>query len=186
MGKRIPVLVAASGGIDSTALIHRYLSEKEVVRAIHFDYGQPSRRSEREAVGRACRHYRVKVTFAKLGIRMLPRGYELLGRNALFVIAGASMGPPPLRVSLGIHRGPEYYDVTPRFVSDMQRVLDGYFGGTVVLEAPFLSDTKKDIVDYCKRKRVPLHMTYSCQKKNAPPCGRCPSCLDRQRYLGSK
>lgn len=184
MRKRIPVLVAASGGIDSTALIHKYVAEKETVRAIHFQYGQPSRLSEEEAARRVCKYYGVKIEVLKFGFRMTPRGYELLGRNALFALVAASVGPPPLRVSLGIHQGPNYYDVTPRFVSDLQRVLDGYFGGTVVLEAPFLGYTKKDIVGYGKRRRIPLRLTYSCQRKNSPPCGRCPSCLDRQKLLG--
>jgi 7-cyano-7-deazaguanine synthase len=114
------------------------------------------------------------------------RGYEFLGRNALFVLAAGSLGPPPLRVSLAINRGPEYYDISPRFLIDCQRMLDGYFGGTVVLEAPFVDYSKKDIIRYCKRRKVPLNITYSCQKKNSPPCGRCPTCLDRERYLGEK
>lgn len=176
--------VLASGGIDSTALVHRYVSAKEQVRIIHYQYGQFNRRSELESIEAVCKHYRLKPNVIKLGFRMFLRGYEMLGRNALFVLVAASLDPSPSRISLGIHQGPEYYDTSPSFVSDCQRLLDGYFGGTVVLEAPFVKFSKRDIVNYCKKRRVPLNLTYSCQKKNAPPCGKCPSCLDRERYFG--
>lgn len=186
MPKHIPVTVLASGGIDSTALIHLYISRREQVRVIHYQYRQPSGRSELNSLELICKHYGVKPIITRLGFRMVLRGYELLGRNALFVLVAASLSPPPSRISLGIHRGPEYYDVSPRFVADCQRMLDGYFGGTVVLEAPFADFSKWDIISNCKKRRVPLHLTYSCQKKNSPPCGQCPSCLDRQDYLGNK
>ena len=176
--------VLASGGIDSTALIHRYLSAKDDVRIIHYQYGQFNSRSELESIEAVSKHYRLKPNVIKLGFRMFLRGYEMLGRNALFVLVAASLAASPARISLGIHLGPEYYDTSLSFVSDCQRLLDGYFGGTVVVEAPFVGYSKQDVVDYCRKRRVPLRLTYSCQKKNAPPCGKCPSCLDRERYLG--
>lgn len=186
MRKGIPVVVLASGGIDSTALIHRYTAAREHVRIVHFQYGQPSGRSEYKSINLVSGHYGLKAKVVRLGFKMVLRGNELLGRNALFVLIAASLTPPPARISLGIHRGPEYYDISPGFVTDCQRVLDGYYGGTVSLEAPFLNNTKSDIIGYCKRKRIPMHLTYSCQMKNSPPCGRCPSCLDRKEYLGDK
>ena len=186
MRKVIPVVVLASGGIDSTALIHRYKAAGEQIKIIHFQHGQPSGRSEYRAVRLVSRRYGLKVKVVRLGFNMFLRGNELLGRNALFVLIASSLSPPPARISLGIHQGPEYYDISPGFVADCQRILDGYFGGTVSLEAPFLNDTKLDIINYCRRGKVPLHLTYSCQMKNSPPCGRCPSCLDRREYLGEK
>lgn len=184
MRKGVPVTVLASGGIDSTALIHRYTVARQRIKIVHFQHGQPSAQSELRAVKLVSRHYGLKGKVVKLGFRMFLRGNELLGRNALFVLIAASLGPPPSRISLGIHQGPEYYDISPGFVADCQRVLDGYFGGTVSLEAPFLNDTKQDIVNYCKKRKIPLRLTYSCQMKNSPPCGHCPSCLDRKEYLG--
>lgn len=175
----------ASGGIDSTALIHKYISAKASVRIIHFQYGQRNSRSELVSLRSVSKHYGLKPTVIRLGFRMSLRGYELLGRNALFVLVAASVGVAPSRISLGIHGGPEYYDTSPNFVVDCQRILDGYFGGTVVLEAPFIGMEKADVVSYCKRRGIPLHLTYSCQTKNAPPCGVCPSCKDRERFLGA-
>lgn len=186
MRKKVPVTVLASGGIDSTALLHKYLAAGERVRVFHFQYGQPNRVSELKSLRKVCKHYGLRVKVIKLDFDMFHRGYELVGRNALFVLTAASLGPPPSRIGLGIHRGLEYYDVTPQFVVDCQRILDGYYGGAVVVDAPFVRGTKSDIIRYCKRCRVPLHLTYSCQMKNSPPCGQCPSCLDRRRYLGNK
>jgi len=184
--KKIPVAILASGGIDSTALIHRYRVAKDPVHVVHFQYGQPSGRSELKSVKLVCKHFNVKLAIVNLGFRMFLRGYEFLGRNALFVLAACSLGPPPLRVCLGLNRGPEYYDISQRFVTDCQRLLDGYFGGTVVLEAPLVDYSKRDIIRYCKQRQIPLGLTYSCQAKNSPPCGHCPSCLDREKFLGEK
>lgn len=175
----------ASGGIDSTALIHNYLSKGETVRLLHFQYGQPSSRGELNAIKKIAHHYRLNFQIVRLGFRMFMRRYEFLGRNALFVLTASSLGPPPLRIALGINRGPEYYDISPRFVANCQQILDGYFAGTVALEAPFVELSKHDIIKFCLRKRIPLNLTYSCQKKNSP-CGECPSCLDRKIFLGTR
>lgn len=182
----IPITILSSGGIDSTALIHRHISKRKSIRLIHFQYRQPNRRSELKAVKSISKHYGVGVDIVKLGFGMFRRGYELVGRNAAFALVASFIVPPPSRIAIGIHRGPEYYDTSSRFITDCQRILDGYFNGTVVLEAPFVNLSKRDIVSYCKKRRIPLQLTYSCQVKNDPPCRRCPSCLDRMSYLGSK
>ena len=186
MRKKVPVTVLVSGGIDSTALLKKYLSARETIRAIHFQYGQASGKSELKAVRVVCKHYSQSLHVVNLGFRMVLRGDEFLGRNALFVLAASAIETPPSRISIGIHAGPEMYDTTRLFVADCQRLLDGYFNGTVVLEAPFVDYRKEDIISYSKKMNVPLDLTYSCQRRSFSPCGGCPSCLDRQRYLGTR
>jgi 7-cyano-7-deazaguanine synthase len=134
-----------------------------------------------QAVKSICDYYGVELKTIRLGFR-LRRDYEFLGRNTIFVIVAASLGPALFRISIGINRGPEYYDITQTFVSDCQKVLDGYFGGTVIIEAPFVNYSKREIIDFSRRRRVPLNLTFSCQEKNEPPCGKCPSCMDRKKY----
>jgi 7-cyano-7-deazaguanine synthase len=185
MKGKVPVMVLGSGGIDSTALIQRYASAREKTKVVHFQYGQANGKSELKAVRAICKHYGLRPHVVNLGFRMVLRGYELLGRNALFVLIASAIENPPNRISIGIHAGPEMYDTTRLFVADCQRLLDGYFNGTVVLEAPFADYEKGDIISYCKKAKVPLKLTYSCQRKNFSPCGSCPSCLDRQTYLGT-
>jgi 7-cyano-7-deazaguanine synthase len=175
------VLVLLSGGIDSAATLAVYRRQMAEVSAVHFDYGQPARRSEWEAAEAIAGHYGVPITRIRLGVRPRVRDGEFFGRNALFVLAAAAtVGQGPLVIAAGLHTASPYYDTTSAFVGDLQRILDGYAGGSVTFAAPFLETTKKDIVQYARRHRVPLRLTYSCERRNAPPCGACFSCLDRK------
>jgi 7-cyano-7-deazaguanine synthase len=174
------VTVLLSGGIDSAATIAAFRKQHAAIDAIFFDYGQPARRSEWEAAQAIGRHYRIEVVRAKLGFRLTSRDGEFFARNALLTLAAAATRPlGPVVVAMGLHSSSPYYDTTPSFVADVQRLLDGYSGGTVTFVAPFLEMTKKAVVQFARRHRVPLHLTYGCETRNAPACGRCRSCEDR-------
>lgn len=174
------VTLLASGGIDSTALLDFYKRNGYDVTCVHFQYGQPSESSEFEAVKQVCERYSSHLVITRLGFGLMLVGDEVMLRNTIFVVAAAAMRPSPKRISLGIHRGSPYYDCTPSFLADVQRVLDGYFAGTVRLEAPFIDFGKDDIIRYAKQRKIPLSLTYSCLRKNAPECGECQACKDRR------
>lgn len=174
------VTVLLSGGIDSAATVAAFRKQHAAIDAVFFDYGQPARRSEWEAAQAIGHHYRIEVVRAKLGFRLTSRDGEFFGRNALLTLAVAATRPPgPVVVAMGLHSSSPYYDTRSAFVADVQRLLDGYSGGTITVAAPFLETTKKAIVQFARRHRVPLHLTYSCERRNAPACGRCQSCEDR-------
>lgn len=173
-----------SGGIDSTALIDLYLRQKNIVECVHFQYGQANAESEKNAFEQIIAFYGVKGAIINLDFSMNKRQDELIGRNALFVLIAGFTAQPPSRIAIGIHRGTPYYDCTVAFVTDCQKILDGYFSGIVRLEAPFVDLTKVEIINYCKSFKVPLNLTYSCQRKNYPPCKQCSSCLDRKMLDG--
>lgn len=180
---RPPVLVLLSGGIDSACTLAAYRADHHPARAIFVDYGQPARRSERAAAQAIARHYRVPLSFVKLGVRLPGDNGEFFGRNALLVILGGAVeSNRPLIVALGIHSASPYYDTTSAFASDAQRLLDGYARGAITLGAPFITMSKRTVVGYARRHRVPLRLTYSCERRNAPACGECPSCEDRSAF----
>lgn len=177
---RSHVTVLLSGGIDSAATIAAFRKQHAALDAMFIDYGQPSRQSEWEAAQAIGHHYRIEVVRVKLGFRLTSRDGEYFARNALLTLAAAATRPlDPVVVAMGLHSSMPYYDTTPSFVADVQRLLDGYSGGTVTLAAPFLEMTKKAVVQFARRHRVPLHLTYSCERRNAPACGQCRSCDDR-------
>ncbi len=186
MGFEDKVLILASGGIDSTALIDFYLKEKIEVECIFFDYGQPARDTERESVSSVTSHYRVNLHVFILPFSLTQRNREYLGRNALFILAAASiMGSVFNRIAIGINASSHYYDCSPMFITEIQPILDGYFAGSLILEAPFQYFIKSQIIEYCRNNRVPIEKTYSCLLQNAPACGKCESCIDRREYLGT-
>ena len=180
---RNSVVLLVSGGIDSSALIDFYLRQKENFLCVHFQYGQASERSERQAVVKVCSHYNVDYEISNLFFPMTERKDELIFRNLLFILAACSLKDPPLRIALGIHAGTQYYDCTRSFLQDCQKILDGYYSGLVNVEAPFIDYSKRDIIKFCETNDVPLNLTYSCLMQNEPPCGQCKPCRDRIKFL---
>ena len=181
--KRCVVLM--SGGIDSSATLVACQSLGGSASGIFLDYGQPAARSEWEAAQRVADYYQIEIDRVELGLKLASTRGEFFGRNALFVLTAAgAITERPLTIALGIHALTDYYDTTPLFVKHMERLLNGYSGGSVTLSAPFLADTKAEIIRYAMEKSVPLHLTYSCERQNAPACAECPSCRDRIEING--
>lgn len=177
------VNVLLGGGIDSTALIAFYLSRGSSVRGIHFNYNQPSFKGESHAVLALTQHYDIPLTAIDLGLQIACTQGEYHCRNAILLFSAASILPSKKgRFAIGIHAGTPYYDCSKKFVEDMQRVFDGYFAGSVQIEAPFVEFTKKDVFKYCKIAKVPINLTFSCERRGDIPCGECPSCLDRKEW----
>ncbi len=183
MGLHTVVLV--SGGIDSSATIAVCQDADPIVSGLFVDYGQPAAESEWEAAQRIASHYQIEIDKVKLGVSLVSNSGEFFGRNALLILTAAgAIAQRPLTVALGIHALTDYYDTTPLFVKHMQRLLNGYSGGSVTLSVPFLADTKPEVVRFGRENSVPLHLTYSCERQNAPACAACPSCLDRIEING--
>ena len=180
MKDSVTTIVLMSGGIDSASVVVAYRHRGLQPSGVFVDYGQASARSEWSAAQDIARHYGVAIRKARLGFRLASQQGEFYVRNALLVLAAAGMMEArPLQIALGIHALSEYYDTTPLFLRHMQRILNGYFGGSVALTAPFLAESKAGVIEFAKRNHVPLELTYSCEVQNAPECGRCPSCRDR-------
>ena len=173
-------VILMSGGIDSTSVVAACRDAGTQLSGIFVDYGQPAARSEWSAVQKIARYYGVAVRRVPLGFRLASHEGEFFARNALLILTAAGIAEDrPLQIALGVHALSQYYDTTPLFLRQMQRVLDGYFGGSVALSTPFLADTKAEVIRFAKDNGVPLSLTYSCEIQNAPECGQCPSCRDR-------
>jgi 7-cyano-7-deazaguanine synthase len=125
-------------------------------------------------------YYKIELSFATCNFSNNFSNGELIGRNG-FLVLTAIMANPEFKglMSMGIHSGTPYYDCTPAFVKDMNRIVESYTNGQVKLNAPFLEWDKGMIYEYCKDEDVPVNMTYSCEN-GVEPCGNCLSCLDRR------
>lgn len=170
-----------SGGIDSTALVAFYLSRGLLVKGFHFNYGHPSFAAEKRAVEKISSHYKIPVTEIDLGLSIVSNKGEYYCRNATLLFSAASISSSKsARFAIGIHKGTPYYDCSKAFVDDIQRIFDGYFSGSVQIEAPFLELTKSEILSLCGELKVPVEITYSCERSSDIPCGECSSCIDRR------
>ncbi|PFD32675.1 ATPase [Bacillus cereus] len=175
------ILILVSGGIDSTALIHHYISQGFNIKGIHFNYGQVACKKEEQAAGFIGQYYNVEIETKNFGFALDHIKGEYVARNSLFILAACNLLPKTYsKIGIGIHSGTPYYDCSRTFVNDCQKILDGYFGGTVIIETPFLLYDKRSILKYCLRNQVPIELTYSCEFNDEEPCGECPSCKDRR------
>ncbi|SFF72568.1 7-cyano-7-deazaguanine synthase [Halobacillus alkaliphilus] len=180
--KKKNVSILLSGGLDSTTLIEYYKQYNYEINGIHFQYNQSAKNTEWEACKNIANYYDIEVKNLKLGLPILNFEGQIQCRNSLFIFGAAANIKPSENVTLayGAHSGTPYYDCSINFVSSAQTILDGYFGGTVSIEAPFIRWSKEDILKFSLMKKVPIELTYSCEKKEYIECGKCPSCLDRR------
>lgn len=175
-------IVLLSGGLDSTACIAFYKDIGFYIIPLFIDYGQRPAEKEHLAAKKISKYFGINLNTLKLSHKSIISTGELSGRNALFVLS-ALLTSPNFNgiISLGIHSGTDYYDCTPQFVSDLQRLIDGYASGKVLVGAPFIKWYKKDIYRYAKDKALPIGETYSCENGFEQPCGYCSSCLERSQ-----
>ena len=176
--------ILLSGGIDSMACTYYYLKLGYEVEGVFCNYGQPAFASEYNAAKSISNYYSIPLhVITTTGTKDSITG-EICGRNALLVVEALfHIGFGEYKIILGIHDGTGYSDCSRLFVDEINRVLDLYSGGTIVTEAPFVDLYKSEIIQFCKDNKLPIELTYSCENGTVPPCGACPSCLDRKELL---
>ena len=108
-------------------------------------------------------------------------------RNGLFLSVAASMALSRGCQVLyyGAHRddaaGNAYPDCSRDFYEAMNRaVIEGSGHGLEIL-APFIDCNKTQIVKEGLKLGVPYQYTWSCYEGKDAPCGKCGTCLDRQK-----
>lgn len=172
-------LVLLSGGLDSTACVHFYVSHGFEVHALFLDYGQSAATQEARAAANIAKHYDVPLALlACTGPRPKTAGL-ILGRNAFLVFAALmEFSSSSGLIALGIHSGTAYFDCSEPFLELVQGIVNAYADGRIRVSAPFLSWHKSHIWDYCLASDVPISLTYSCELGQQQPCGECMSCED--------
>ena len=177
-------LVLLSGGIDSFACASYFLERKIAVSCLFIDYGQNAAIPEWKAAQAAAKHLGLPIHSAEFRSGRAYGSGEILARNA-FLIFAALLSNQDFKgvLSLGIHGGTGYYDCGDSFLKQMDTIISTYTDGAARLDCPFSAIGKNDIVDYGTRHRLPLEITYSCERGTLPPCGNCLSCKDRNASL---
>ena len=178
-------LVLSSGGVDSSTLLALAVKRfgAENVFALSISYGQRHEK-EIESAKAVAAHYGVEQRFLDLSAIFADSDCSLLEhssqdvpeesyaeqideadgstvstyvpfRNGLFLSSAASMA-----LSLGASVGT---------------------AGQLHMEAPFVSWSKADIVKCGLELDVPYELTWSCYEGGERPCGKCGTCIDRNR-----
>lgn len=108
-------------------------------------------------------------------------------RNGLFLSSAASIALSHgcSKIMYGAHAddaaGAAYPDCSLDFVNAMNQAIYLGSGNQLTIEAPFVSLTKADVVKKGLELGVPYELTWSCYEGGEKPCGKCGTCIDRQR-----
>jgi len=93
-------------------------------------------------------------------------------------------------VGIGVHAvDTPYPDCRPEFIASAEAAINA--GSVLVAKrkvrihvwAPFLGMSKRDIALLGKELGVPYEETSSCYRGTLPPCGECPTCIQREEAL---
>lgn len=108
-------------------------------------------------------------------------------RNGLFLSSAASIALSHgcSKIMYGAHAddaaGAAYPDCSLDFVNAMNQAIYLGSGNQLTIEAPFVSLTKADVVKKGLELGVPYELTWSCYEGGEKPCGKCGTCIDRER-----
>ena len=110
-------------------------------------------------------------------------------RNGLFLSMAAafadSLFHDEVELYIGVHSddaaGHAYADCSAQFVAAMSAAVRIGTYDKVHLVAPFLCQSKADVVKAGLELGAPYHLTWSCYEGGDTPCGKCATCLDRAR-----
>lgn len=199
------VVVILSGGMDSTTLLYKVLSENpKGVRALSFNYGQ-KHKAELESARMTCEslnvnHKIINIDFmaqllsnsALTGDVDMPEGaYDgenmkltvVPNRNMILlsIAIGYAVNEEYDVVGYGAHAGDHtiYPDCRPAFVDAMDHVSRIANFRPIQIYAPFLNIDKGDIAILGKELNVDYSMTLTCYRGMYPPCGKCGACQER-------
>jgi 7-cyano-7-deazaguanine synthase len=88
------------------------------------------------------------------------------------------------RILIGPLAGNPFPDATPQFFDAMQAALSLGLAARVVIEAPFASMTKAEVIRLGASLGVPVDLTLSCmQPRGGRPCDACSKCREREHAL---
>jgi 7-cyano-7-deazaguanine synthase len=200
-----PTAVLLSAGLDSVVLAAREAT-KALVHPVYISAGLAWEETELAALdrllaaaplaGRTAPLARLSLTMRDLypathwALRGEPPGFDtpdedvyLTGRNvALLSKAGIHCAQHGIsRIALGLLAGNPFPDATPHFFAAMGSALSLGLAHPLVIDAPFVSMEKSEVIRLGIELGVPLEWTLSCMNPQAGRhCGRCSKCRERR------
>ena len=190
-----------SGGIDSTTLAYKLVSEGHEVLPLAIIYGQRHKKEIEaaqaiaESLGLICTVADISSASNLLSGSALtsdidvPEGYYtdenmsitvVPGRNLiLLALAGAyAVSKGATHVAYAAHGGDHaiYADCRPEFSRDAGKALSHY---GITLLSEFTSISKADIVAIGLKLKIPYRFSWSCYQGRERPCLKCATCVER-------
>ena len=209
-GERRKAVILVSGGMDSCVTAATAIKDGYQPAFLHINYGQRTESRELKAFNKIAYHYQVEqklvadishlseiggscltdenieVPNADLESDDIPISYVPF-RNANILAVATSwaevLGAKTIYVGAVEVDSSGYPDCRRSFFDAFEQTIDT---GTkpetqIKIITPLITLSKKEIVEKGIELKAPLHLTWSCYKNEAVPCGKCDSCALRAR-----
>ena len=203
-------VVLLSGGLDSATILYYAKSKGFTPHCLIFEYGQRHRkevnRAKRIAQQAHCRYQLMKIALPWQGSSLLnskmslPQQREIdtkkipstyvPARNIIFLSFAVSfaeaIGSRAVFIGANAIDYSGYPDCRPEFFTSYQEMLGkgsktGVEGKVIKIYTPLVHKTKAQIIKMGLKLKVLYHLTWSCYQGGRRPCGKCDSCLLRQK-----
>ena len=211
--KKYDAVLLLSGGIDSTTMLYKLVSENKKVLCLIFDYGQSLikevdvARANAERVGQDYKVLKIDLTFSGSKCSLIsssnkistdrdfqqidaavPTSYVEFRNGILLSYAVMLAEANGINEIYGGFNGlasGQYYDDTLEFVKAFEKAANK---GTspafkVSIKAPFSKIEKSEIVKLGIKLGLDYNTTWSCYKNGKSHCNKCDSCKQRIRAL---
>ncbi|HVZ38390.1 MAG TPA: 7-cyano-7-deazaguanine synthase QueC [Candidatus Kapabacteria bacterium] len=203
-------VILASGGMDSCVVTAMMRSQGYELNLLHTNYGQRTERKELACFQAIAEHVaaarrlvvdirhlamiggssltdtNIEVTPAALDLHEVPSSYVPF-RNANIIAIAVSwaetIGAGTIAIGAVEEDSSGYPDCRAVFYDALQKVVDlGTRPETsITIVTPVITMSKADIVRTGMEHNAPLHLTWSCYKREDVACGECDSCALRLR-----
>lgn len=198
-------VIILSGGMDSTTLLYKLLSEQKEVHALSFNYGQRHSR-ELDAAKATCEKLGVEhkiiditsiadlISNSSLTSKEIevPEGHYaddnmkktvVPNRNSIManIAIGYAVNIGAQEVALGVHAGDHtiYPDCRPEFIDALRALAKISNWESVEIYTPYLHGDKTSIIAEGILLGVDYSLTWTCYKGGEKACGVCGSCQER-------
>jgi len=202
-------VILLSGGLDSAVVLYYALSKGYNLSCVSFDYGQRHRKelicARRLAKLNNSKWQLVKMSFPWKGSALLDDGMKLSqsgkmtkgvpntyvpSRNIIFLSYAASyaevIGADTIFIGANQIDYSGYPDCRGSFLSAFETAINkgtkrGVSGKRTKIISPLLRKNKRDIINMGYKLGVCFEYTWSCYKGESVVCGKCDSCVIREK-----
>lgn len=208
---KVKAVCLVSGGMDSCVAAAIADIECDELYFLHASYGQRTEERERKAFIDISEHFNavssleIDLSFLKEigGSSLTDDSIETNGgdpdgsgipltyvsfRNANMLTIATSwaevLGAELIYIGVVEEDSSGYPDCRESFISSFQKAIDEGTKPTtkIIIKAPLIHMSKKEIVEKGVELGAPLELTWSCYFRNGPKaCGRCESCTLRRK-----
>ena len=199
------VIMALSGGMDSSTMLAYLLDLGYECKCYNFIYGSKHNKYEMQAAQKIAEYYNVEynlidmtTVFEGMKSNLLLSGGEIPeghytdktmsktvvpGRNSIFActLMGIAESIGYGKIALGVHQGDHeiYADCRQEYIKALDTMVYLASDRKVEVITPFIDTDKIGICGIGLNLKVPYEYTRTCYKDQAWSCGRCGSCFER-------